>query len=81
MKPESQSFVELLQAMKRGANALREGGVPFLLGGSLACWARGGPPTDHDVDFFVRRTHADDARDALEQAGMPTERPPEGWLL
>jgi hypothetical protein len=25
-----------------------------MLGGGLAIWARGGPPTDHDVDFFVR---------------------------
>ena len=25
-----------------------------MLGGGLAAWARGGPPTEHDVDFFVR---------------------------
>lgn len=34
---------------------MREAGVPFALGGSLACWARGGPPTDNDVDLIFAR--------------------------
>ena len=49
--------------MKRAAAALRDAEVPHLLGGGLAAWARGGPPTEHDVDFFVR---AEDAERALE---------------
>jgi hypothetical protein len=67
--------------MKKGAGALRDAGIPFVLGGGLAAWARGGPPSDHDVDFLVRPEDADRAVGALEKAGMRIERPPEGWLL
>lgn len=77
----SELFPELIETMKRAAGALREAGVPFLLGGGLAAWARGGPPTDHDVDLFVRERDADRALDALAAAGLRPERPPEGWLL
>jgi hypothetical protein len=78
---ESPSFDELVDAMKVAAATLRDAGVPFLLGGGLAGWARGGPPTEHDVDFFVREEHAERALEALVEAGMQPERPPEGWLL
>jgi hypothetical protein len=78
---ENETFERLLDTMKRAAGALRAGEVPFLLGGSLACWARGGPRTDHDVDFMVRPEHAEEGLRALERAGMRPERPPEHWLL
>jgi hypothetical protein len=72
---------EALEAsLKRAIAALRDSGVPFLLGGSLAAWARGGPQTRHDLDFVVKPQDADRALEALEQAGMRTERPPEEWL-
>jgi hypothetical protein len=77
----SENFPELLESMKRAAAALRDAGVPYLLGGGLAAWARGGPPTEHDVDFFVLRADAEGALEALAAAGMKPERPPEGWLL
>ncbi len=77
----SETFPELLEAMKKGAAALREAEVPFLLGGGLAAWAYGGPPTDHDVDFLVRERDAERALEALVEVGMRPERPPEGWLL
>ena len=67
--------------MKRAAAALRDAEVPYLLGGGLAAWARGGPPTEHDVDFFVRPEDAERALDALVGAEMRADRPPEGWLL
>jgi hypothetical protein len=67
--------------MKRAAAALRDADVPFMLGGGLAAWARGGPRTDHDVDFFVREDDAERGLEALEEAGMKPERPPEDWLL
>ncbi len=67
--------------MKRAAAALRDAGIPFMLGGGLAAWARGGPATDHDVDFFVKERDAEAALDALVEAGMRPERPPEEWLL
>ena len=79
--PESTpSFEELLETLKQAAAALREADVRFVLGGGLAIWARGGPETEHDVDFFVKREDADPAVKALEQAGFRTEEPPEGWL-
>lgn len=75
------TFPELIETMKRAAGALRDAQVPHLLGGGLAAWARGGPPTEHDIDFFVRPADAERALDALAAAGMKPERPPEGWLL
>jgi Nucleotidyl transferase of unknown function (DUF2204) len=77
----SENFPELIDAMKRAAATLRDADVPYLLGGGLAAWARGGPPTEHDVDFFVLPEDADRALEALAAAGMKPERPPEGWLL
>jgi hypothetical protein len=74
------SFPALIETMKRAAAALDASGVPFLLGGGLAAWARGGPPTDHDVDFLLREVDAERGLGALEEAGMGVERPPEGWL-
>jgi len=67
--------------MKKSAGVLREAGVPFVLGGGLACWARGAPKTEHDVDFLVRPKDVEDAQQALANAGMRTEKPPEGRLL
>src|SRR3954464_12228199 len=74
-------FGALLSAMKKAAGILNEAEVPFLLGGGLACWARGAPKTEHDVDFLVRPADAERACAALAAAGMRTEKPPEGWLL
>ena len=75
------NFPDLIEAMKAAAAALRDADVPYLLGGGLAAWARGGPPTEHDVDFFVKEADAERALAALMDAGMKPERPPEGWLL
>jgi hypothetical protein len=77
----SEDFPELIEAMKKGAAAMRDAEVPFLLGGGLAAWAYGGPPTDHDVDFLLPETDAERALEALVDVGMRPERPPEGWLL
>jgi predicted nucleotidyltransferase len=74
------TFEELLETLKLAAAALRDADVPFVLGGGLAIWARGGPETEHDVDLFVRPADAEPAWHALEQIGFTTEEPPEGWL-
>ena len=71
----------LVKAMKRAAAALRDADVPFLLGGGLACWARGGPATDHDVDLMVRPEDVERAAEACTGAGMRVEPPPEDWLV
>lgn len=81
MADQEREFERLLQAMKKAAGALHGAGIPFVLGGGLACWARGAPKTEHDVDFLVRPADAERASSALEEAGMRTETPPEGWLL
>jgi hypothetical protein len=77
--PES-SFDELIEAMKAAAGILQQSEIPFVLGGGLSAWARGGPKSEHDVDFLVKPENADDALAAFETAGWKTERPPEGWL-
>jgi predicted nucleotidyltransferase len=76
----NQDFAAVLATLKKAAGALRDAGVPFLLGGGLAAWARGGPESDHDLDLMVKPDDADQALDALAAAGMRPERPPEGWL-
>jgi Uncharacterised nucleotidyltransferase len=80
--PSDRKDVErLVASMKRAAAALRDAEVPFMLGGGLAAWARGGPRTDNDVDLFVREQDAERALAALAAVGMRSERPPEEWLL
>ncbi|HEU5216070.1 MAG TPA: nucleotidyltransferase [Gaiellaceae bacterium] len=74
------TFEELLEAMKTGVGALQRHEIPFVLGGGLAAWARGGPKSEHDVDFMIKPADADAALEAMAQAGLRTERPPEGWL-
>jgi nucleotidyltransferase DUF2204 len=74
------TFDELIDAMKAAVGALQGGGIPLVLGGGLAAWARGGPKSEHDVDLLVRPVDADRALAVLEDAGMRTVRPPEGWL-
>jgi hypothetical protein len=80
MADENQYFQQLVESMKKGAKVLREAEIPFLLGGGLACWARGGPESEHDVDFLLRPDDAERALEAFKRAGLRTERPPEDWL-
>ena len=77
---DEETFTELLETMKRGAALLRDNDVPFALAGGLALYARGGPATEHDVDFILREEDAERALELLGANGFRTERPPEGWL-
>jgi hypothetical protein len=70
----------LLETLKRAAAALESERVPYLLGGGLGCWARGGPPSSNDIDLMIKREDAERALSALTKAGMRPERPPECWL-
>jgi predicted nucleotidyltransferase len=74
-------FAQLIDTMKRAAAVLRDNDVPFALGGGLACWARGGPQTEHDVDFILKPEDAERAQALLGEAGFRIETPPEPWLL
>ena len=76
----TQAFEALVDTLKLTVATLREREVPFMLGGSLAAWARGGPEPQNDLDLMVRPGDAQTALDALAAAGMRPERPPEEWL-
>jgi predicted nucleotidyltransferase len=71
----------LLDSLKRAAAVLRDADIPFALGGGLAAWARGGPPTEKDIDLLICEGDAEGAHKALAEAGFRTEVPPEGWLV
>jgi predicted nucleotidyltransferase len=77
---DDEAFNKLLDAMKRAAAVLRDNQVVFALAGGLAVYARGGPATEHDIDFILHEEDAQQALEVLARAGFRTERPPEGWL-
>ena len=81
MAEDIEQIAPFIEPMKRAAAALRDNHVRYVLAGGLAAWARGGPPSDHDIDFLIKTEDADRAKDALEAIGMRTETPPEGWLF
>ncbi|HKF82066.1 MAG TPA: nucleotidyltransferase [Solirubrobacterales bacterium] len=78
---KSEVAEELTDSLKRSVAALDQRDVPYLLGGGLGCWARGGPPSSNDIDLMVKREDAGRAQQALAEAGMRPETPPEQWLL
>jgi hypothetical protein len=80
MAADETTFSAIEHALKRSAAALRRADVPFLLGGSLASWARGGPETTHDLDLMIKPEDAERALEALTELGFRAEKPPEGWL-
>lgn len=80
MPGDETPFDELLETLKKVAGLLRDAEVPFLLGGGLAVWARGGPETVHDIDLMMQPYDAERAVSVLADAGLRTEVPPEGWL-
>ena len=81
MSSDEQPFADLEATLKKAAAALRGADVPFLLGGSLASWARGGPETRHDLDLMLKASDVERALAALTAAGMRPEDPPEEWLV
>jgi hypothetical protein len=74
------TFTNLLTAMKKAAAVLRDNDIDVALAGGFAVYARGGPPTEHDVDFILKEEDAERALEVLTDAGFRSERPPEGWL-
>jgi predicted nucleotidyltransferase len=81
MEHTDDDFAAIEHALKRSAAALRDAGVEFLLGGSLASWARGGPESRHDLDLMIKPEDADRALQALVDAGLRADDPPEEWLV
>jgi predicted nucleotidyltransferase len=78
---DEEEFGRLVDTARKAGAALRDAGVPFALGGGLAAWARGGPKTEHDIDFMVKPEDAERALQALVDEGFRAERPLEDWLL
>jgi hypothetical protein len=72
---------EIEATLRRAAGALIEDGVPFMLGGSMGCWAQGAPRPQNDLDLMLAPADAEPALTTLERLGMRPERPPEQWLL
>jgi predicted nucleotidyltransferase len=77
---DNDQFEAIKETLKKAAASLRRAEVPFLLGGGLATWVRGGPESDHDLDFFVKPEDAQRALEVLAEDGMRPEKPPENWL-
>jgi hypothetical protein len=77
---QEHSFPAIEVTLKKAVAALRDAEVPFLLAGSLAVWARGGPETHHDLDFVVKEEDVERAVEVLGETGMRPEKPPEEWL-
>lgn len=77
---DADQFDAIKETLKKVAAVLRRAEVPFLLGGGLATWVRGGPESDHDLDLFVKPEDAERALEVLAAEGMRPEKPPENWL-
>jgi hypothetical protein len=71
----------LLQALKKAASVLKSADIPFVLAGSYAVYAHGGASSDHDVDFLIKEEDVGRTLEAMADAGLKTERPPEDWLV
>lgn len=80
MAEGSAPAAQLLQTMMHVAAALRDAEVPYLLAGSFAVWARGGPAHDTDLDFAIKAEDIPRAIEALEAAGMARKPTSEEWL-
>src|SRR5215207_2151834 len=77
----NESFDRIVEALRAAVPALREAEIPFMLGGSMAVWAYGGPEPTNDLDLMVREEDAERALEALAAAGMRVAHPPEEWLV
>lgn len=81
MTGQTPASEDLEAALKASAAALRAADVRFMLGGSLAAWVRGGPPSRKDLDLMLAPEDAERALEVLEEAGFRTVHPPEEWLF
>lgn len=78
---EARSFDAIVEALRAAVPVLHAAEIPFLLGGSMAVWAHGGPEPVNDLDLMFRPQDAERAQEALAQAGFRVGDPPEEWLL
>ena len=78
---EARSFDAIVDALRAAVPVLHAEEIPFLLGGSMAVWAYGGPEPVNDLDLMLRPQDACRAQETLVAAGFRGEDPPEEWLL
>jgi Uncharacterised nucleotidyltransferase len=78
---QAQTHKAIGETLRRAAAALRNADVPFMLGGSFACWARGGPRSQNDLDLMIPREDVERALEALADVGMRAQDVPEEWLV
>jgi hypothetical protein len=81
MGKSTDEFGPIAETLRKAAATLRGAGIPFLLGGSLAMWARGGKETTNDLDLMVKPHDAEAAAESLVASGMRRGQAPEEWLL
>ncbi|MCW2503330.1 MAG: hypothetical protein JWO79_1614 [Actinomycetia bacterium] len=71
----------LLETLKKAAVALKAARIPFAVGGSYGVYARGGAPSEHDVDLLIAQDDIDRAVEVLCDHGFTAANPPEDWLV
>lgn len=71
----------MLHTLTKVVNTLAAAGIDFAVAGGCAVYARGGPPSEHDIDVFLLEEDARAAQNALIAEGMRGEDPPEDWLI
>ena len=69
-----------MEALRAAVPALREAEIPFMLGGSMAVWAYGGPEPSNDLDLMLRAQDAERALQALARRrhAAPSTHPRSG---
>jgi hypothetical protein len=77
----NEHFDGIVSALRAAVPVMREAEIPFMLGGSMAVWAYGGPEPTNDLDLMLREEDAERALRVLAAAGMRIEHPPEEWLV
>ncbi len=81
MDVHAAEFRRIVETLRTVAALFRDHGISYTLSGSVASWTRGGPETVNDLDLIVPRDELDAATRLLEEQGMRSEVPPEGWLV
>ena len=81
MDVHAAEFGRIVDTLRTVGALFRDHEVRYALSGSVGSWARGGPETVNDLDLVIGRDDVDGAVKLLEDAGMRSEVPPEGWLV
>ena len=81
MDVHAAEFERIVETLRRVGALFRDHGLRYAVSGSVGSWARGGPETVNDLDLVIAEEDVETAVRVLEDAGMRSEVPPEGWLV